>query len=201
MIEAMFYIIWKGSISKRWRTLGEDMAKIAWRQRHSELSSISDADCKNACEKLVMEPDIKYAPALGSVVKRIVHESQPKAKNPFENEDESYTRPTPEFKKLMLVARRVATGNNLARKLQMYEMLPGIWQEHGVTVSQDEHLYLANLCAVTKRSLEQWKADAPVRKAAKEHEKKLTHAERIALARKRRAERQTVGNALGRVLK
>lgn len=201
MLESMFYNIWNETISQRWRTLTERMAKIAWNQHHSKLVSIPDDACKNACEKLVCTPDMKYAPQIDDIIKRIIHENAPKVENPFENDDQSYTRPSPQFEKIMAVARRVANGDDLVRKLKMYEMLPGIWQDHGVTVSQKDRIDLTNRTHRAKAALEQQETEAPQRKAEAAHAKKLTRAEWIARMKRKRAEKSTLGNALGRVLK
>lgn len=199
MLENDFYLIWKNSISLKWpRGLGDKMARIAWNQRHMELGKVSDKACKDACERLVMEPDIKFAPALGSIVNRILHENEPKPKNPLEQEEQNYTPADPHFADEMWACARVMAGGNDQRKLETIDMIPGICKRYNVPFSESAREQY-NLLKIKIQA--RMKAEAPQRKAEAAHAKKLTKAEWIARMKRRRAESKTLGNALGGVLK
>ncbi len=197
MLERDFYIVWKGSLSKRWRTLGEDMAKIAWNQHHSKLVSIPDDACKNACEKLVCDAEMKYAPKIDDIIKRIVHESRPKAKNLVLDEAEGPPI-SPEFHRELMAYCRVMCGTNDQHKLEAINMLPGIFRKYNEPLHEDTVLELQKQKSTIQARM---KAEAPKRKAEAAHAEKLTKAEWIARLKRKRAENSTLGNALKGVLK
>ncbi len=220
MNEKDFCVVWKGTITKLWKTLDKKFAEMAWNQHTATLTRVSDKACLDACEKLVLNRRPIDKPSVQAIIaliddedkRALAREARP-AVSPDTTGHERYMSAAQNHDYWRWMTLRMS-GDKYA--LMALDGQRAMFQRCGMKWSAKLEADVQHWKGIIEKRMgvqaaaekkdvvldaEYSIVDEPALLTAgrhePKHEKQLTAREQFRKSRQRKAEQQTLGNVLG----